>query len=50
MDIGKEIREVEFEPVSMPGSDPVQVPVPSVPAGEPVPHEPAPDEEPAHAR
>lgn len=48
MDIGKEIREVEFQPM-----DPVrETELPSVPAvpGQPVPREPAPDKEPAHAQ
>jgi len=55
MDIGKEVKEVEFEPlappVSVPGPDPVHVPVPMVPipAPEPVHSDPAPDKEPAHA-
>jgi hypothetical protein len=42
MNIGKEVREVEFEPVpeSVPVEPPAPVPVPSVPA---------PVEEPVHA-
>ena len=28
MDIGKEVREVEFEPVEVPNQEPVTVPVP----------------------
>lgn len=45
MDIGKEVREVEFEPVPASAPvhepEPVQVPVPDVPA--------EPDKEPTHA-
>jgi hypothetical protein len=42
MDIGKEVREVEFEPI--PETVPVEPPVPV-----PVPRVPAPAEEPVHA-
>lgn len=45
MDIGKEVREVEFEPMQQP----VLPSVPGGPVEEPVHSEPAPDKEPVHA-